>query len=280
MDSLKTQIADFEEDNHIGAIFFHHEGKDKFLVFNFKFHHNIFVELSAKGVKEITLPIIEEIINGKRKRPGDVVVWLSYFENDTLKRLTDQEYFETPAEFKSTFDLVRGDPITSLRYHNAVIFDFRRTNSKKEFVYLPDGSRVHFGKSYDVYQRHNELDGYKKYFEGSIRLFGLGDVNDALAKVNEVCKKIFELTDDSKDLDFVDDAQHVISRYFRIHNSDVNVELRNLLGFRNLDELKEERDYALKCKKNLFALLEELRELSEHRELSIALDNHADFPSL
>lgn len=67
-----------------------------------------------------------------QKKLNDVVVWESYFDYEILRTLTMHEYFETPSEFKTIFDLVRDEPITKPKHFtNAIIFDFRISNSKQ-----------------------------------------------------------------------------------------------------------------------------------------------------
>lgn len=270
--SLKDDMADFERENPVGIILYHYKKKDQFLVFNFKFSHLFYIELSARGVKKVSTQAIERVINEKAKKPNNVVVWYSYVEETTLKRLTDQEYFTAPSEFKNTFDLVRGEPVSNIRYSNVIVFDFRVSNSGMEFMYRPDGSRVYFGKTYDEYRvskNRDKLLDIEKQFERSLDRFDLDEVYDAR-------DEIFRLTDDPDYRDFAYEAERFIAKYVHIHDPDEEVELRNLLQFRNwTDDLRIKCDRALDYRDGLFDLLKKLRERAECERECLELKNKA-----
>ena len=282
---LEGEFEYFEYRYPVAVIVFHFEGKDRFLMFNFKFSHFFQTEFLANGVKVITLPIIEKMINEKRLKPKDVVVWESYFESETLKRLTEQEYYETPSKFKSTFDLVRGEPITEFRYSPAIIFDFRISNSKQEFMYLPNGSRVYFGKAYDdfrIEKNRVKLESIMKHFDRSLDHFDFDEVCDAR-------DKIFELTgktpDYAGDREYADEAYRAISKYVHFSNRDKQVELRNLLPFKSwIDDLKIEYERAKDYNCNLLMLLKtvekEISEIRERRQKARELQDEEAYPSL
>lgn len=284
-DTLKIEMADFEYDHPIGVILFHYDGKDQFLVFNFKFSHAFWIELSARSVKRITLPIIETILNEKTKRLSNVVVWESYFESETLKKLTEQEYYETPSEFNSTFDLVRGGPITKISYSPAIVFDFRVSNSKQEFIYLPNGSRVYFGKAYDdfrIEKNRAKLESIMRHYDRSLKHLDFNEVCDAR-------DKIFELTgknpDYVEDREYADEAYRAISKYVHLYNRDEQIELRNLLPFKNWsDDLKIEYERVKDYKHNLLKLFKtvekEISEIRERRQKARELQDEEAYPSL
>ena len=284
-DTLEKEIADFEYDYPVGVILFHYDGKDQFLVFNFKFSHTFRIELSARSVKKITLPALESILNEKTKRLSNVVVWESYFESETLKKLTEQEYYETPSEFNSTFDLVRGGPITKISYSPAIVFDFRVSNSKQEFIYLPNGSRVYFGKAYDdfrIEKNRAKLESIMRHYDRSLDHFDFDRLCDAR-------DKIFELTgknpDYAEDREYADEAYRAISKYVHLYNRDEQIELRNLLPFKNWsDDLKIEYERAKDYKHNLLKLLKavekEISDLRERRQKARELQDEEAYPSL
>lgn len=284
-DTLENEMADFKYYHPIGAILFHYKGKDQFLVFNFKFSNAFRVELSGRSVKKITLPIIENIINEKAKKLSSVVVWESYFESETLKKLTKQEYYETPSEFKTTFDLVRGEPITKISFSPAIIFDFRISNSKQEFVYLPNGSRVYFGKAYDdfrIEKNRDKLKSMMKHYDRSLDYFDFDKVCDAR-------DKIFKLTgknpDYAEDREYADEAFRIIAKYVHLYNRDEQVELRNLLPFKNwVDDLKIEYERAKEYYHNLLKLLKtiekKISEIREHKQKVRELQDEEAYPSL
>ena len=284
IDTLKNEMADFEYDHPVGVILFHYKGKDQFLVFNFRFSHAFWIELSACSVKKITLPIIETILNEKAKRLSNCVVWESYFESETLRRLTKQEYYETPSEFEITFDLVRGGPITKISYSPAILFDFRGSNSKQEFMYLPNGSRVYFGKAYDdfrIEKNRDKLERIMKHYDRSLEYFDFDEACDAR-------DKIFKLTgknpDYTKDREYADEAFRVIAKYVHLYNRDEQVELRNLLPFKNwIDDLKIEYERAKEYYHNLLKLSEtiekEISEIRERRQKAHELQDEEAYPS-
>lgn len=280
--NLKEEMANFEYDHPVGAIFFHHKGKDRLLVFNFKFSHTFLNEFSGRSVKNITLSAIQKIMNDRPKKPNNVVVWESYFEKETLEKLIDQEYFEIPSEFKSTFDLVRGEPITHIGFSPVIIFDYRMTNSKQEFIYLPDGSRVYFGKTYDdfrVGKRERNLRSIMKHYENSL-------CHLDLEKVRKALDEIYRLTNDcpdryADDRQFADKAERFIAKYVHLHNDDQQVELRNLLSFKNWpDDLKRQYEYALDYRDDLFNLLKIVKEEHENRKKASELKDETAYPSL
>ena len=297
--TLKDEIADFEYDHPVGMILYHYDGKDRFLVFNFKISRTFCCAFSVYGVKKITLPAIQNTMNEIPKKLNDVVVWESYFEKETLERLTKQEYFKTPSEFEAIFDLVRvrDSPITHLGYSPVIIFDFRISNSKQEFVYLPNGSRVYFGKAFDdfrVEKRKSALLSIMKHYERSLSHFNLEKVHDA-------CDEIFELTSEmlankmlededvakySEDREFADDAERFITKYVRLHDDDEQVELRNLLPFEDWpNDLKMNVfTRAMDYRNSLFKLQETVRKevfrARELREKARELSDEEAYPSL
>lgn len=274
--TLRDNITALENDNPVCAILYNYDGKDQFSISDFKFSSIFYNELEARNIKNPTVSDIQDVINGRRTRPKNkVIVWFSYFEKETLKKLTEQENFTTPSEFESTFNLVRGGPITVLKFSYAIIFDFRSfKNSKKSFMYLSNGKPVHFGTAYDDYRidmNRDKLVKLKNQYEESLKLFD--DVYDT-------CNKIFSLTDDPKDRNFVDEAEYFITKYARIHHSDEQIELRRLLQYKGWEnDLKIECDRALKYHKGLFDLLETLRELDD-RKKSFKLEDKEQYPSL
>jgi len=277
MVSLQSKLADFEYDYPIGAILYHHDGKDKFEIFNLKFSHSFFVELLNKEVKEITLSVIEQIINDKRKNLGEVSVWGSYFTTDTLKKLTDQEHFETPTEFKSTFDLVRGESITCIKFYRVIVFDFRVSNSKQEFIYLSNGSRVYFGNTFDdfcVQKRRSVLERMMAHYERSLKHFNLDKVYDAR-------DEIFRLSDDHEIRDTAYNAERFIARYVHIHHENEEIELKNLLQYKNwADDLKIDYERATEYRDELFTLLRSVKDSVKRREKAKELKDEEAYPSL
>lgn len=295
-DTLRDDIAVFERDYPVCAFLFRYKGKDQFVVFNFKISHTLWVELSARGVKKITLPVIQRVMNERSSKLGDVVVWESYFEKDTLIRLTKQEYFKVPSEFKSTIDLVRGEPITRLGYSPVIIFDYRLSNSKQEFVYLPNGSRVHFGKAYDDYRvsiRESSLRSIMKHYERSLVHFRLNEVYRACDEIISLtAERLKDKTLTADDVDkytedshFADEAAGFIAKYVHLHDDDEQAELRNLLTFTSWpDDLKKEFERAKQYRNDLFDLWKtvkkEVSEIREHKKKSQELHSEEYYPSL
>lgn len=283
--TLEKMIADFEYYYPICVILFHYNGKDQFLVFNLKFSYTFWLEFSVRSVKEITLPIIETIFNEKTKGLGKAVVWKSYFEGETLKRLTDQEYFKTPSEFKTTFDLVRGEPISRFSYSPAIMFDFRISNSKQEFVYLPNGSRVYFGKAFDdfrIEKNRSKLESMMRHYDSSLDRFDFDEICDARDKIFRLTGKNPDYEDDRH---FADEALRFITKYVYLYNRDKQVELRNLLQFKNWDDdLKKEYERALEYRNHLLKLLEiveqKVNEARICREKARELQDEEAYPSL
>jgi len=283
---LKDEMSIFESRYPIGVILFHHNGKDRFNIFDFKFSHNFYIELSAREVKKITFPIIEEIINTKASRPGNVVVWESYFEKVSLEKLDGQKCYEVP-KFNATFDLirVRDRPISNLTYSPAIIFDFRSTNSREEFIYLSNGERVHFGKAFDdfrVKKNRDKLESIREHYERSLHHFKLSQLEDTRDKIFRLTAGNSSYADDRN---YANEAIEFIARYVHLSNEDTQAELRNLLPFHSwVDDLKKEYEKALEYRNNLRDLYkvvkEEVAKSQELRDKSRELQDEEAYPSL
>ena len=280
--SIQFDLADFTDYYPIAVILYHHDGKDKFEISNLKFSHSFFIECFNREVKKLTLPMIEQIINDKRKNLGEVLVWSSYFTTDTLKKLADQEPFETPSEFKTTFDLVRGEPITHFRCSRVIVFDFRVSNKQQEFVYLAGGSRIYFGKKFDDYcvqQRRHTLESMLKHYERSLKHFDLGKVYNARDEIFSLTNERNE--DDREIRNTAFECERFIARYVHIHDDDEEIEFRNLLQYKNwADDMKNDYERAMEYRDKLFALVKEVRDMFKRREIARKLTDKEEFPSL
>ena len=144
-DTLKIKLNDFEEENPIVVILCHFEGKDKFFIRQLHFSKDFITEMTTNKLKKINCDIIEKIIHDKYKRLGSVSVWPSFFVSDTMKILNEYN-LKVNSSFISLVKFISCNHNFDNRYHNALIIDFRIKNSKQEFIYLPDGSRVYLVK--------------------------------------------------------------------------------------------------------------------------------------
>ena len=164
-------------------------------------------------------------------------------------------------------------------------------------MYLPNGSRVYFGKAYDdfrVKKRETSLRSIMKHYERSLSHFNLDEVHNA-------CDEIFELTSEmlankmlededviqySRDRKFADEADRFITRYIRLHNDDEQTELRNLLPFEDWPNDLKQNVYAraMDYRNDLFKLQEVVRKevfrTRELREKSRELSDEEAYPSL
>ena len=309
--SLKDQLNQIKERNRLCLICYHYGDGDKFLVCNLDFSSKFLAELSVRGIKKVSVSDIEKILNEeKNKDLKKLTIWPTYFEDVSLKKLTDHEYFEVPPEFKSTFDLVRGNPISSLKYHNVMVFDFRDTNSKQEFVYLPDGSRVYFGVNFDNYRVSRNrvvMKGLLQYYLKSLDFIDMKKIADAYDRIADFINKYesftdlmkaiktydeaFDMLDNFNEFEdlfkFLDEIDHHINGYTRYRCSkqedetDEQFELRSLrkmLQFNNLDGLKSARDDALTHQKILFKLDKFLSKVAKHQQLSRDLEDVEQYP--
>lgn len=254
VDSLKEDIAEFELENPIVAFFVHIDGKDVFMLNRFKLDNSIKTLLAAMGKHKISAKSLEDIINEKVKKPYKSYVWFSYFDRITLDILTKQVPFTAPPELKKTFDLFGKEPLTSLNDRNAIIFDFRMTQQKQEFLFLPNGKSISFGRTFDTFRIRNNCEKlfiFERYFERSLRDFNLRDVYDAR-------DEIFKLTTCPETREFAYEAERFIARYVHLHDEDEIVELRRLLTFNNFEDLKSECMKAHEYQDILFKLLYEV----------------------
>lgn len=261
---------------------FHADGRDQFQIFKIfspkEIPKNLMLQLSGRKDKEITPKVIEEIIKDRRNCPSIVSVWTSYFTKATLQLLLKFNPVKIPAMFQPIFDLLRGDPVDNrdiISVNHAIIIDFRISNSEQEFVYLPDGHPIFFGKTYDdqcIVKRRRELEGILKYIRYALLYrIHFDEVQDAF-------NDILSLTDDPDYCDFADDAIFFISRFCRLCNPDNTIALRNMLIFSSFEKMKEELTSVEEYQAKLFKLAKELRakELSDNRNTF----TDRDFPSL
>ena len=276
---LIESIEAFERENPIVAFLFHCEGKDKFVFRVFKFSDAFKLELSAMGLKKIDVYKLEDVINDKLKKPINVKIWLSYFKQSSLKKLADKEYFSAPDELKKTFNLVSGNPITSLKNTNVIIFDFRLKNSMQEFVYHPNGSRIYFGRSFDnfiVDQKRDQLVKLKEHYMRSLKHLNFERIQDAYDEITRLVKN-----SDAEERIFADEAFCFIKKYVRIQDDDEQVMLRRLLAYNGWSkDLKIKYERARDYKDDLFDLLDNIRKDDERVKMVQNLNDSEFFPSL